>query len=133
MLQDLNPQAMSFSYSILATFLLASIVLLIIFSKGPRNKSLPQGSLGFPIVGETLSFLIAQRKEQGAKWVEERISKYGTVFKTSLMGSPTVVIIGQAGNKFILTTDDDVLAAKQPPTIQAIGGKNNLFELTGSR
>ncbi|XP_030532829.1 taxane 13-alpha-hydroxylase-like [Rhodamnia argentea] len=133
LLQDLNPQAMSFSYLILATFLLASIVLLIIFSRGPKNKSLPKGSLGFPIVGETLSFLIAQRKEQGAKWVEERISKYGSVFKTSLMGSPTVVIIGQAGNKFILTADDDVLAAQQPPTIQAIGGKNNLFELTGSR
>ncbi|KAI6674673.1 hypothetical protein NL676_002579 [Syzygium grande] len=49
------------------------------------------------------------------------------------MGSRTVIIVGQAGNKFILTTNDDVLAAKQPPAIQAVGGKNNLFELTGSR
>ncbi|XP_030451656.2 taxane 13-alpha-hydroxylase-like [Syzygium oleosum] len=124
---------MSFLYLIFATFLLASIVLLIILSKDPKNKNLPKGSLGFPIIGETLSFLKAQRKEQGAKWVEERVSKYGSIFKTSLMGSRTVIIVGQAGNKFILTTNDDVLAAKQPPAIQAVGGKNNLFELTGSR
>ncbi|GMY10433.1 taxadiene 5-alpha hydroxylase-like [Fagus crenata] len=32
------------------------------------------------------------------------------------MGSPTVVIIGQAGNKFILRAEDDVFAAKQPVT-----------------
>ncbi|KAL3717571.1 hypothetical protein ACJRO7_009069 [Eucalyptus globulus] len=100
---------MSFTYLIFATFLLASIVLLIIFSEDPKNKK-----------SQTLSFLKAQRNEQGAKWVEERVSKYGSVFKTSLMGSPTVIII-----------DDDVLAAK-PRTSQAIAGKNNLFDLTGS-
>jgi hypothetical protein len=29
------------------------------------------------------------------------ISKHDLVFKSSLMGSPSVVIIGQAGNKFV--------------------------------
>ncbi|KAF8006591.1 hypothetical protein BT93_K0789 [Corymbia citriodora subsp. variegata] len=97
-----------------------------------KYKKFPKGSLGLSIIGETLSVLKAQRKEQGAKWVQERILKYGPVFKTSLMGSPTVIVIGQADNKLILTTDDDVFATKQPATIQAIGGKNNLYELTRS-
>ncbi|PRQ34807.1 putative taxane 10-beta-hydroxylase [Rosa chinensis] len=48
------------------------------------------------------------------------------------MGSPTVIVIGQEGNKFILGAEDDVLAAKQPPTLLAIGGKQSIFELTGS-
>ncbi|EXC19531.1 hypothetical protein L484_010660 [Morus notabilis] len=40
------------------------------------------------------------------------------------MGSPThVVITGQAGNKFVLAAEDDVLAAKQPLNLQATGGK----------
>ncbi|KAI6674670.1 hypothetical protein NL676_002576 [Syzygium grande] len=124
---------MSPSDLIFVTILLASIILLIIFSKGRKYKKLPKGSLGFPVIGETLSFLKAQRREQGAKWVEKRISKYGSVFKTSLMGSPMVIIVGQAGNKFILTVDNEVLASKQPCTIQKIGDKNNLFELTGFR
>lgn len=49
------------------------------------------------------------------------------------MGSPTVVVVGQAGNKFVLGAEDDVLAAKQPVTLVAISGKQNIFELTGSR
>ncbi|PQM40268.1 taxadiene 5-alpha hydroxylase-like isoform X2 [Prunus yedoensis var. nudiflora] len=49
------------------------------------------------------------------------------------MGSPTVVVVGQAGNKFVLGAEDDVLAAKQPVTLVAIAGKQNIFELTGSR
>lgn len=50
-----------------------------------------------------------------------------------MMGSPThVVITGQAGNKFVLAAEDDVLAAKQPMNLQAIGGKQSIFELTRS-
>ncbi|GFZ14719.1 hypothetical protein Acr_24g0009090 [Actinidia rufa] len=98
---------------------------------GPKN--LPRGSLGLPLIGETISFLKAQKKDRGPEWINERVSKYGQIFKTSLMGAPTVVIVGQAGNKFILGADGDVLAAKQPKTLSSIGGKHNIFELTGSR
>ena len=63
-----------------------------------------------------MGFLRAQTQDRGQDWIDERILKHGSVFKTSLMGSPTVVIIGQAGNKFILRAEDDVFAAKQPVT-----------------
>jgi len=103
------------------------------FSKG-QTKNVPKGSLGYPIIGETLSFLKAQRQDKGGSdWLEERISKYGPVFKTSLMGSPTVFAIGQAGNKFILASPDDVLSAKKPLTIKKIFGRQSLVELTGHR
>ncbi|KAM0995797.1 hypothetical protein ACFX13_005939 [Malus domestica] len=98
-----------------------------------QTKNLPGGSLGFPLIGETFSFLQAQKQDQGPEWLEERTSKHGPMFKTSLMGSPTVVVVGQAGNKFVLGAEDDVLAAKQPVTLVAISGKQNIFELTGSR
>ncbi|KAK3039896.1 hypothetical protein RJ639_028289, partial [Escallonia herrerae] len=102
-------------------------------TRGPEPKNLPGGSLGFPVIGETLSFLQAQMKDQGPEWINERIARHGPVFKTSLMGSPTVIIVGQAGNKFILASDESVLAAKQPKTLSTIAGKMNIFELTGSR
>ncbi|KAK7333116.1 hypothetical protein VNO80_29879 [Phaseolus coccineus] len=103
------------------------------FSKS-QTKNVPKGSLGYPIIGETLSFLKAQRQDKGGSdWLEERISKYGPVFKTSLMGSPTVFVIGQAGNKFILASPDDVLSAKKPITLKKIFGRQSLVELTGHR
>jgi len=102
------------------------------FSKS-QTKNVPKGSLGYPIIGETLSFLKAQRQDKGSDWLQERISKYGPVFKTSLMGSPTVFVIGQAGNKFILGSPDDVLSAKKPITMKKIFGRQSLVELTGHR
>jgi hypothetical protein len=49
------------------------------------------------------------------------------------MGSPTVVIIDQVGNKFILGAEDDVFVAKQPVTAEAILGKESILGLTGFR
>ncbi|OWM77473.1 hypothetical protein CDL15_Pgr016870 [Punica granatum] len=95
--------------------------------------NLPRGSMGYPVIGETLSFLKAQAKDEGPSWFEERIAEHGPVFKTSLMGSPTVVIMGQAGNKFIFTAREDVLVPQQPLTLRTIAGKQNISELSGSR
>ncbi|KAL5974790.1 hypothetical protein ACLOJK_031461 [Asimina triloba] len=91
-----------------------------------RKKNLPRGSLGLPMIGETWSFMQAMRGN--------KIGRYGHVFKTSLMGSPTIVIAGdQAGQKFVLGADSVALAMQQPVTYLRILGKNNIFELNGSR
>jgi hypothetical protein len=96
--QNSKPE-MSFLFII--AFTLVSAFLLSKYLSKRQTRNLPGGSLGYPLIGETLSFLGAQRGDRGSDWLEERISKHGLVFKTSLMGSPTVVIIGQAGNKFV--------------------------------
>jgi hypothetical protein len=46
---------------------------------------LPPGSKGYPLLGETLSFLRAPRT-----FVRERQARHGNVFRTYLFGSPTV-------------------------------------------
>ncbi|KAK2386561.1 beta-amyrin 28-monooxygenase [Trifolium repens] len=120
-------------FIVLCVLTLSLAFLLTKFLSKSQPKNVPKGSLGYPIIGETLSFLKAQRKDKGSDWIEERVSKYGSVFKTSLMGSPTVFIIGQQGNKFVLSTSDDIISAKKPPTLQKILGKQSLIELTGLR
>ncbi|KAF7121283.1 hypothetical protein RHSIM_Rhsim13G0059700 [Rhododendron simsii] len=119
---------------------LAAIIALVSFlflSKFLKNvhgsKNLPKGSLGFPLIGETISFLRAHKKEQGAEWINERVAKYGPIFKTSVMGTPTVIIVGVAGNKFVLGSSDVVFATNRPKRISALQGKYNIFELSGSR
>ncbi|KAI7742772.1 hypothetical protein M8C21_031504 [Ambrosia artemisiifolia] len=123
---------MSILILIIVTLVFACLVFKL-YKKNTVNKNLPKGSLGYPLIGETFSFLQAQKKDQGPEWISQRVKKYGPVFKTSLMGAPTVVIVGQSGNKFILGSGEDVLVAKQPKTLSTIAGKYNIFELTGSR
>lgn len=123
---------MAFILVIAITLIIAFFVSKLVLFKG-QTKNLPGGSLGYPLLGESLSFRRAQKQNRGPQWFEERVSKHGPVFKTSLMGSPTVVVTGQAGNKFVLGGRDDVLATKQPLALATIAGKENIFELTGSR
>ncbi|XP_047312977.1 taxadiene 5-alpha hydroxylase-like [Impatiens glandulifera] len=117
---------------LLTAILLFSLSFISLLRRG-KVQNLPRGSLGWPVIGETLSFLKAQKTDSGANWIDDRVKRYGKVFKTSLMGAPTIVIVGQAGNKFILGSDEDILVAQQPKTLSTIAGKNNIFELTGSR
>ncbi|XP_072974973.1 taxadiene 5-alpha hydroxylase-like [Typha angustifolia] len=75
----------------------------------------------------------AQRKNKSREWIQERIPSHGPAFKTSIMGSPTVVITGRAGNRFFFSASDVVLSVKQPASIVRLCGEHNIFELTGSR
>ncbi|XP_008788533.3 taxadiene 5-alpha hydroxylase-like [Phoenix dactylifera] len=97
------------------------------------GKNVPPGSFGFPVIGESWSFVKALRENKGSEWIQRRVAKHGRVFKTSLMGSPTVVITGQAGNKFVFGCGSEFLSMKQPPSIARVTGKQNFVELTGMR
>eukprot|EP01018_Ginkgo_biloba_P016325 Gb_33309 [translate_table: standard] len=96
-----------------------------------RSKNVPPGSLGLPIIGETFGFLRAQRADTSKAWIDGRVAKYGPIFKTSLMGCPTVVMTGQAGNKFLFANDCKTVVNKQPSTVSRIMGKHNLLEISG--
>jgi cytochrome P450 len=66
-----------------------------------NTHPLPPGSFGLPLIGETIDFLrdrnFSQRREQ----------KYGNIFKTNILGRPTVVMTGPEANRFILDTHFD--------------------------
>ncbi|KAK3188348.1 hypothetical protein Dsin_027909 [Dipteronia sinensis] len=82
------------------------------------SKKLPPGSLGLPIIGQSLSFLHALQTDTAEKWFQDRIRRYGPVSKLSLFGSPTVFLHGQAANKLVYTYDGNTLANQQPPSIR---------------
>ena len=56
----------------------------------------PPGSLGLPLIGETLSFLT------DPNFIDKRQKLYGSIFKTQILGRPTVTAIGPDANRFIL-------------------------------
>src|SRR3989442_6582805 len=54
-----------------------------------ETRKLPPGSDGLPLLGETLSFI---RDVFG--FIHQRSQRYGPVFRTHLLGKPTVFISG---------------------------------------
>ncbi|XP_030453527.1 cytochrome P450 716B1-like [Syzygium oleosum] len=117
--------------NVLITLLLFLLPVLFLLSWRRRGSSrkLPPGSLGIPIVGQSIGLLRAMRTNTGEKWLRERVRKYGSISKLTLFGKRTVFIHGQAANKFIFYGDSSMLANKQPSSLRAILGDRNLMEL----
>lgn len=125
------------NFSFLALILVTLLTLFVGYLKSRVSsipcKKFPPGSLGLPIIGESMSFFKAQKEDKIVEWVANRVAKYGPVFKTSLMFSKVVVITGPAGNKFILGGGDNGVASNQPASASKILGKKSIFEVSGLR
>ncbi|CAL5086409.1 unnamed protein product [Urochloa decumbens] len=95
---------------------------------GTANK-LPPGSLGLPLIGQSLGLLRAMRANTAERWIQARVDRYGPVSKLSLFGAPTVLLTGHAANKFVFFSG--ALAMRQPRSVQRILGERSLLELSG--
>lgn len=91
----------------------------------PSQLPLPPGDYGLPIIGETLSFFrdpdFAQKKHQ----------RYGAIFKTRLLGKPTVFVKGVEANRFVLAGENRHFVVSWPPSTKALLGKLSLALQTG--
>ncbi|PRQ31770.1 putative taxoid 14-beta-hydroxylase [Rosa chinensis] len=105
-------------------------IYLLLKSREKSSERLPPGSLGLPLIGQSLDFLRAMRANTAEDWLEQRIRKYGPVSKLSLFGKPTVFIHGQAANKFIFTSDGSTISAQQTESIRRILGERSISELS---
>ena len=66
------------------------------FTRGTRHDAdEPPGSLGLPVIGETLSYV-----RNPYKFFETRVKKYGPVFKTRLLGKTVACFTGPKGFTF---------------------------------
>jgi len=128
-LQDSSPLFVILYSSLIACLL---FVLVIKTVKTEKGKNLPPGNLGLPVIGETFSFLKAFKYHKGTEWISEKVAKYGPVFKTSLMGCPTVMLTGPAGNRFLFQNDGDSITNMQNKSLTRIIGENNILELSGA-
>ncbi|MFQ4135427.1 cytochrome P450 [Nodosilinea sp. PGN35] len=81
---------------------------------------LPPGSFGLPVVGETLNFLL------DPNFADKRRDRYGPIFKTRLLGRPTVVMMGPEANQFVLSTHMDCFSWREgwPGTFRELLGES---------
>ncbi|KAF5469096.1 hypothetical protein F2P56_013192 [Juglans regia] len=72
-------------------------------SRSPKiDGILPPGSMGLPLIGETLQLIIPSYSLDVSPFIKKRLQRYGPVFRTSVAGRPVVVSADPEFNHFIL-------------------------------
>ena len=89
------------------------------------NRPLPPGNFGLPVIGETLKFF------SDPDFASKRHAEFGPVFKTRLLGSPTVFVKGPEGNRFILTNENEYFKISWPPSVEKLLGPLSLALQSG--
>ncbi|KAL8616612.1 hypothetical protein ACOMHN_036644 [Nucella lapillus] len=79
---------------------------------------LPPGSMGFPLIGETLHFILG-----GASFFKKRHRLYGNVYKTHLLGRPTVRVMGAENARKVLMGENSLVTSFWPSSIRRVLGQ----------
>ncbi|KAL8046787.1 hypothetical protein ABFS82_08G201400 [Erythranthe guttata] len=115
-------------------FLLVIIILhhflpiLLLFFK---NYTLPKGSFGWPIFGETLNFLKPHSSTSIGPFLQQHCTRYGKVFKSHLFFSPTVVSCDGELNYYVLQNEDRLFECSYPKPIHGILGRSSMLVAAG--
>ncbi|XP_062320634.1 cytochrome P450 26A1-like [Osmerus eperlanus] len=89
--------------------------------------ALPPGTMGLPLLGETLQMVLQRRK-----FLRIKRQKYGYIYKTHLFGCPTVRIMGSENVKQILLSEHKLVAAQWPASVRIILGSHTLSNAHGA-
>ncbi|KAI3728630.1 hypothetical protein L6452_17269 [Arctium lappa] len=120
----------AYIFSLLPPFFF--IIFLIHKTFNKNTTKLPSGQMGLPWIGETIAFYRAQRNNQlFDTFFQPRINKHGKIFKTRLMGSPTVVVNGPTANKFFMSNEFKLVVSSWPTSSVELMGKNSIMEKQG--
>ncbi|ONI17228.1 hypothetical protein PRUPE_3G147200 [Prunus persica] len=87
----------------------------------------PEGSFGWPILGQTLTFLKPHPSNSLGAFLQHHCSRYGKVFKLHLFLSPTIVSCDQELNYFILQNEGKLFECSYPKPIHGILGKSSML------
>ncbi len=92
----------------------------------PKDLPLPPGKSGLPLLGETLEFLRSSRA-----FAQSRRHQYGDVFRTHLLGAPTVFLLGPEAVQSIFAGEGKYLKNRWNPSIRKLLGAHSVSMLEG--
>ncbi|KAI5591759.1 hypothetical protein BDE02_04G104700 [Populus trichocarpa] len=121
----------------MAVFFVVLVVVLFLFGMSSallrwnevryRKKGLPPGTMGWPIFGETTEFL-----KQGPNFMKNQSARYGSFFKSHILGCPTIVSMDPELNRYILMNEAKGLVPGYPQSMLDILGNCNIAAVHGS-
>uniref|UniRef100_A0A1D1YQQ3 Cytochrome P450 85A n=1 Tax=Anthurium amnicola TaxID=1678845 RepID=A0A1D1YQQ3_9ARAE len=92
-----------------------------------RGEGLPPGTMGWPVFGETTEFL-----KHGPGFMKNQRARYGSMFKSHILGCPTIVSMDAEVNRYILMNEGKGLVPGYPQSMLDILGKWNIAAVHGS-
>lgn len=93
------------------------------------SGKLPPGSMGWPILGETLHFFKPYASSDIQPFVKHRMIRYGSIFKSSLVGMPLIVSADPELNHIIFQQEGLSFESWYPDTFTKIFGQQNMSTL----
>ncbi|KAK9216566.1 hypothetical protein WN944_008575 [Citrus x changshan-huyou] len=108
-------------------FLLAALPLCMLFTRDktePRKKvKLPPGSMGWPLIGETLQLY----SQDPNVFFAAKQKRYGEIFKTHILGCPCVMLASSEAAKFVLVTQAHLFKPTYPKSKERLIGPSAIF------
>ncbi|KAL6318455.1 hypothetical protein AAG906_041222 [Vitis piasezkii] len=116
----------------LASVFLLSCFLLLHSWASPKAMDTIPGTLGWPIVGESFSFISEFSSPLGIyNFMKTRQERYGKVFKSFVLGRFTVFMTGREASKILLTGKDGMVSLNLFYTGKQVLGPTSLLQTTG--
>ncbi|XAR49949.1 3-epi-6-deoxocathasterone 23-monooxygenase [Bertholletia excelsa] len=118
---------------VLVTVISLFLFLIILCKKrSTRRSPLPSGSLGWPLLGETLRFISSACSDEPESFMEKRRRMCGKVFKSHLFGRPTIVSTDAEVSRFVLQSDGKAFVPFYPKSLTELMGKSSILLINGS-
>nr|AJD25239.1 cytochrome P450 CYP707A99 [Salvia miltiorrhiza] len=105
---------------------LVSYFISLIYIKRRCNGSktrLPPGSMGWPFIGETLRLY----SQDPNIFLSTRHKRHGEIFKTHILGYPSVMLAGPDAARFVLVTQAHLFKPTFPKSKEALIGPSAIF------
>ncbi|VVB13291.1 unnamed protein product [Arabis nemorensis] len=102
------------------------------WSNPKSNGKLPPGSMGFPIIGETLDYFKPHGFYEISPFLKKKMLRYGPLFRTNILGVKTVVSTDMDVNMEILRQENKSFNLSYPDGLVKPLGKDSLFFKTGN-
>ncbi|KAF3777411.1 Cytochrome P450 90A1 [Nymphaea thermarum] len=111
-------------------------VLFLLYVKGKNRRcgkdGVPPGSLGLPLLGETLKLISAYKSSNPEPFIDERRARYGNLFTTHVFGEATIFSTDAEVNRFILQNEGKLFMGDYPSSISNLLGRHSLVLMKGS-
>ncbi|KAM5562360.1 abscisic acid 8'-hydroxylase 3 [Rosa sericea] len=117
---------------LLSVFVFSAFFVLQSWTSSPKSMVGIPGSLGWPIVGESFSFISEFSSPSGIySFMNKRQQRYGKVFKTFVLGRFSVFMTGREASKMLLAGRDGMVSLNLFYTGQQVLGPTSLLQTTG--
>ncbi|XP_055819396.1 abscisic acid 8'-hydroxylase CYP707A2-like [Solanum dulcamara] len=94
-----------------------------LFAFGIKKLPLPPGTLGWPYIGETFQLY----SQNPSVFFASKVKKYGSIFKTHILGCPCVMISSPEAAKLVLVTKAHLFKPTFPASKERMLGKQAIF------